>query len=152
MQTILDDARMWLLHAVIYQNDLRLVLAEMHVGEKASELPAGISSIEETLLRNTTPIEVREDSRLIAVRFPQVVAWQVVDESFTTWDEYEVRDDTGVVQILTRSRYFDYVLDNHGWFRDTIGPAKMYRVWTANEVVDVVACEPPKVEPWEPGT
>ena len=95
-----------------------------------------------------SPIESHDKSRQFVVRFPEFVAWQVVDESFTSWDDYEQRDDFGTVQALSRSKYLDYVKGSHGWFQDTVGPAQHYRVWTVVDVVDVVACKPPTVERW----
>jgi hypothetical protein len=151
LRTILDEARMWQVHAIVYQDDLQLILAEMFVGE-ADDTRVDPNPVVQKILRASRPIEVRDDSRLIVVRFSQAVAWQVVNESFTSWDEYEERDDKSVIQIITRSKYLDYVHQNHGWFRETIGPAKLYRVLTANEVIDVVACEFPTIEPWKSGT
>ncbi len=86
------------------------------------------------------------------MRFPKTIAWQVVDESYTVWDDYEERDDRNALQIITRSRYLDYVLANHGWFQHWFGPAKQYRVCTVSDVVDVVACSPPTVQPGAAGT
>lgn len=86
---------------------------------------------------------------MLAVRFPQVIAWQTVDESYTRFDEYEQCDDRRTLQILSRSKYFDYVKGSHGWWEDVLGPSRHYRVWTEDEVIDVIACEPPVVEPWE---
>lgn len=151
LRTVLDDARMWQVHAIVYQYDLQLILAEMFVGE-TDDTRVDPNPVVQKILRGTRPIEVRDDSRLIVVRFPRTVAWQVVDESYTSWDDYEERDDKSIIQIITRSKYLDYVHENHGWFRETIGPAKLYRVLTANEVIDVVACEPPTIEPWKAGT
>lgn len=148
MRTVLDEARMWQVHAILYQDDLRIVLAEMFVGD-VDDTRDDPNPVVRKILRSTRPIEVRDDSRLMVVRFPQAVAWQVVDESFTSWDDYEERDDTGVLQIITRSKYLDYVHQNHGWFRETIGQARLYRVWTANEVIEVVACDLPNIEPWQ---
>ncbi len=142
---------MWQLHAVAYQGDLRLILAEMFVGEPDIDRTDPNPAVQE-MLRGSRPIEVRDESRLMLVKFPVTVAWQVIDESYTSWDDYEERDDKSVVQVITRSKYLDYVHENHGWFRDVLGPAKLYRVWTADEVVDVVACEPPTIEPWDSGT
>jgi len=74
----------------------------------------------------------------------------LVDESFTAGNDYEVREDKSALQVLTQSRYLDYVRANHGWFEEMgRGPGKHYRVWTENEVIDVVACEAPTVEPYE---
>ena len=142
---------MWQVHAIVYRDDLQLILAEMFVGE-LNDTHVDPNPVVQEILRRTRPIEVTDDSRLMIVRFPRTVAWQVVDESYTSWDDYEERDDKSTIQIVTRSRYLDYVYENHGWFRETIGPAKLYRVLTANEVIDVVACEPPTIEPWKPGT
>jgi hypothetical protein len=151
MRTVLDEARMWQVHALVYRDDLQLILAEMFVGEP-NDTRVDTNPVVQEILRTSRPIEVREDSRLMVVRFPRTVAWQVVDESYTSWDDYEERDDKSIIQIITRSKYLDYIHENHGWFRETIGTAKLYRVLTANEVIDVVACEPPTIEPWKAGT
>ena len=141
MRTVLDDAKTWFLRALVYQDELRVIVAEGFVGDQAEELRIGGRTIKD--LRS---IDVSDKSRLFEIRFPQFVAWQVVNESFTSFDEYELRDDTGTLQSLSRSKYLDFVKNNHGWNEDVIGPAKHYRVWTENEVVDVVACEPPTRE------
>jgi hypothetical protein len=151
LRTILDEARMWQVHAIVYQDDLQIILAEMFVGE-ADETRVDPNPEVQKIFRACRPIEVRDDSRLMVVRFPQAVAWQVVNELFTSWDDYEERDDTSKIQIITRSKYLDYVYQNHGWFRETNGPAKLYRVLTANEVIEVVACEPPTIALWKSGT
>ena len=144
MRTVLDDAKTWFLHALLYQDQLRVIVAEGFVGDQTEDLRIGDHTIKD--LRS---LDVSDKSRLFEIRFPQFVAWQVVNESFTSFDEYELRDDTGTLQTLSRSKYFDYVKANHGWYEDVIGSAKHYRVWTENEVVDVVACEPPTIQPWK---
>ena len=53
----------------------------------------------------------------MTVKFQRPVAWQVVDESYTTWDEDEDRDDIGFLQVLSKSKYRDYVDATHGWYR-----------------------------------
>ena len=151
MRTVLDEARMWEVHAIVYRDDFQLILTEMFVGEP-NDTRVDPNPVVQEILRQTRPIEATDESRLMVVRFPRTVAWQVVDESYTSWDDYEVRDDKCTIQVITRSKYLDYVHENHGWFRETIGPAKLYRVLTANEVIDVVAYEPPTVEPWKAGT
>jgi hypothetical protein len=93
----------------------------------------------------THALNTSADSRLVEVRFSKPIAWQVVDKSFTTWDEYEVRDDKAYLHILARSKNLDFVRAAHVWFEDIRGPGKHYRIWTENEVVDVVGCEPPTV-------
>lgn len=144
MRTVLDDAQTWFLHAIVYQDELRVIVAEGFVGSETKELRVGQHRI-----KDFRPLDNSGQSRFFSVRFPQFIAWQVVDESYTAFDEYEQRDDTGTLQTLSRSKYLDYVKKCHGWYEDIIGPAKHYRMWTQNEVIDIVACEPPVVEPWK---
>jgi hypothetical protein len=142
MKTLLDDLYTSFLHAAVYTDgDLRIIVAE---GFRAAE-PEDIT-IGNHVIKGTYAINTSEQSRLVEVRFSRPIAWQLVDESFTSADPYEVREDRFALQVLTQSRYLDYVQANHGWFKDVgRGPAKHYRVWTENEVIDVVACEAPAV-------
>lgn len=146
MKTLLDDLYTSFLHAAIYADgDLRIIVAE---GFRAAE-PEDIT-IGGHIIKGTYAINSLEESRLVEVRFNRPIAWQLVDESFTAGNEYEVREDMFALQVLTQSRYLDYVRANHGWFEEVgRGPGKHYRVWTENEVIDVVACAAPTVEPYE---
>ena len=146
MKTLLDEFYASFLHAAMYtEGDLRIIVAE---GFRAAE-PEDIT-IAGRVIKGTYAIDPSEESRLVEVRFSRPIAWQLVDESFTAGNEYELREDKFALQVLTQSRYLDYVLLNHGWFKEMgRGPGKHYRVWTENEVIDVVACEAPTVEPYE---
>jgi len=143
MKTLLDDLYTSFLHAAIYTGgELRIIVAEGFRATEPEDLTIGGHVIKGTYALNTS-----EQSRLVEIRFCRPIAWQLVDESFSSFDEYEVREDSFALQVLTQSRYLDYVLANHGWFEDMgRGPGKHYRVWTENEVIDVVACQDPKVD------
>ncbi len=141
MKTLLDEFQASFLQAAIYADrELRVIVAE---GFRAAE-PEDIA-IAGHVINGTYALDTSDASRLVEVRFAKPIAWQLVDESFTAWSDYEVRDDRSALQVLTRSAYLDYVRANHGWFEDIRGAGKHYRVWTENEVVDIVACEPPSV-------
>jgi len=145
MKTVLDEFHASFLHAAIYADgNLRIIVAEGFRAAEPEDFIIGGHVIKDTYALNTS-----EESRLVEVLFTHPIAWQLVDESFTAFSECEVRDDIFALQVLTQSRYLDYVRANHGWFEDMRGPGKHYRVWTENEVIDVVACEPPKVAPHE---
>ena len=146
MKTLLDEFHASFLQAAIYtEGDLRIIVAE---GFRAAE-PEDIT-IGGHVIKGTYAINTSEESSLVEVRFSRPIAWQLVDESFTAGNDYEVREDKFALQVLTQSRYLDYVRANHGWFEEMgRGPGKHYRVWTENEVIDVVACEAPTVEPYE---
>jgi hypothetical protein len=153
VKTILDDGYTWFLEFLGYRDDrLAMVVAE---GLRTSG-PEDIE-VAGVVIRDTYALGVTEGSLRVEIRFERLVAWQCVDESWTTFDEYEQRDDFGKLQVLARSRYLDYVNASHGWYADTVGPAAHYRVWTEDEVVDVVAFDPPSLRiqsdqrPGEPG-
>lgn len=153
MKTILDDGQMWFLAFLGYRDRrLLMVVAE---GIRSSE-PESVE-IPGIGIRETYALGVTDGSRRVEIRFEGLVAWQCVNESWTLLDDYEQRDDGGKLQVLARSRYLDYVNASHGWYVDVVGPAQHYRVWTENEMVDVVALEPPSLRiqpdqrPGEPG-
>ena len=145
MNTLLDDFYTWFLHATVYADrELRVIVAE---GFRAAE-PEDITILGH-VLKGSYALNTSDLSRLVEVRFTNPVAWQTVTEQFTVHDDYEVRDDNSALQVLTQSRYLDYVRANHGWFEDIFGPGKLYRICTEDEIVEVVACVPPTVAPFE---
>jgi len=141
MYTILDEGHTWFLDDLSYKDELTITLIE---GILRSE-PENIKILN-SVIRDAYPIDILPTSRQVLIRFSQFVAWQVVDESFTSFDEYEQRDDKGFIQILARSKYFDYVNTSHGWYPDIIGTGKHYRIWTCDEVIDIVSCTEPIIE------
>lgn len=141
MKTLLDEFHTSFLHAAVYADGvLRVVVAEGFRAPEPEDLIVAGHVFDDTFAICTS-----KESRLIEVQFKRPIAWQVVDESFTAANDYELRDDNCTLQVLTRSPYLDYVRANHGWFEDIRGSGKHYRIWTENDVVDVVGCEPPRV-------
>jgi hypothetical protein len=125
----------------VYQEGLEVVVVEGFRSEKAESVRIGDKTIE-----NVHRLEPSAESRRLLVRFPHFVAWQLVDESFSSFDKDEQRDDKGFLQALTSSAYFTYVKEHHGWYQDMKGPGVHYRLWTENEVLDVIGCEAPVIE------
>jgi hypothetical protein len=143
MQTVLDDAETWFLQGIVYQDDLRIIVAEGFKSDDPEDLV-----IAGTNLGPAYSVDVSSESRRFVVRFPRNVAWQVIVESFTSRDDYESGDD-GFLQTLDRSRYLDHVHEHHGWFRETVGPANHYRLCMVDEVIDVIAFDAPMIEEWK---
>ena len=141
MKTILDDGKSWTVASLAYADDLRLVLVEGIRSDKPEDVQIG-----DVALTDLHAVEITEESRRVEVRFARVVAWQVVDESYTNWDESEERDDTGFLVALSKSAYLKFVDEHHGWYKDMAGPAVHYRLWTEDEVIDVIAHEEPVMQ------
>jgi hypothetical protein len=140
MRTILEEAKTWFLHSLSYREKLTITLIEGMVDRESEEVQT-----RNIIVHGEHRINILPASRVVSIQFSQYIAWQVVNESFTSFDEYEQRDDTGFIQVLGRSKYFDYVNANHGWYADMIGAGKHYRIWTEDEVIDVVTCTEPVI-------
>jgi hypothetical protein len=140
MRTILEEAKTWFLHSLSYHEKLTITLIEGMVDTESEEVQT-----RNIIVHGEYRINILPASRVVSIQFSQYVAWQVVNESFTAFDEYEQRDDTSFLQMLGRSKYLDYVNDNHGWYADIIGTGKHYRIWTEDEVIDVVTCTEPVI-------
>jgi hypothetical protein len=139
MKTALDDGgTTWLLESLSYEHDLRATVVELFKHASATSLKVADHAIDGLHALNPSA-----SSRRFTISFSRAVAWQLVDESYTAFDTTEERDDMGFIQILTRSPYLAYIQTNHGWFVDVAGAARHYRLWTENEVIDVIAHEPP---------
>jgi hypothetical protein len=144
VKTVLDEGHTWFLDALGYRNGmLAVVVIEGFRAARAEEFE--LPGLPGHTVHNTRRIEPAEHSRRVEITFERAVAWQCVNESWTAFDEYEQREDDGALQVLTRSKYLDYAQAVHGWFADVIGPAKHYRVWTEDDVGDVVAVDPPSL-------
>ena len=141
MHTLLEDAHTWFLERLVYEGEVRAVVVEGIRAEKSEDVEIG-----EHVIKDCHALEVLPTSRRVMVQFARPVAWQVVDESYTAHDESEVRDEARFLSTLTQSAYLQYVKDHHGWFEDVAGPAAHYRLWTEDEVLDVVAHEAPTVQ------
>ena len=126
--------------SISFDGDLFIKVIE---GKKASK--------PEKLLINGTDLgeayKVESDiaSQVFSITFSGPVAWQVVDESYTSEDCSEEVEAEGLLCILSKSKYLDYVNGSHGFYKDIIGPGKHYRIWTEDQVIEVIAVEEPKI-------
>ncbi len=140
MQTDLDKSKTWFLESLVYTDKIEVTVVEGIRGEIAEDVQVG-----EQVISGTYPVQPEPESRRLRVIFSRPVAWQVVDESYTSADDTEVSDDNYFLQILTKSPYLEYVDKHHGWYVDMVGPACHYRLWTEDDVIDVVAHDEPVV-------
>jgi hypothetical protein len=143
MKTPLDDGvSTWLLEALSYSGELHATVVELFEDANAASLEVAGQIIDGLHALKPSP-----SSRKFTISFSRIVAWQVVDESYTTLDKSEQRDGEGFLQLVTASAYLSYIQANHGWFVDVAGVAQHYRLWTEDEVLDVIAHEPPVIAP-----
>ena len=148
MKTPLDTCSSWFLDAAIAsERRLSLRVTEGLRGDEAETIDIAGLHLEGHAIDAS-----EERSRRFEIRFDRVVAWQVIDECYTVADTSEERDDDGILRVLTKSKYLDFIAKHHGWFTETVGPAAHFCLITVDDVVDVISHAPPRVLPWDEST
>ena len=85
-------------------------------------------------------------TRVALVMFKSPLIWQHMDESYSVYDSYEIRDDGGPIQILERSKYLDFVKTEYPQYEAIRGEIMHIRVWSQNIVSEVISTETPSME------
>src|SRR5690606_13968114 len=120
MNNILNNAHTWFLQKINYENNLELFLIEGKKGKPEQLEVLGLD------LGDASRIDIASDSSVVKITFGDYVTWQCVNESFSAFNEYEIGEKDRFFQVLTRSKYLDYVNETHGWYVDVIGSAKHF--------------------------
>ncbi len=141
MKSTLDKCDGIILDNLNYQNEgeLTIKLIELILSDSKTELNLGNGKV----IKDLTPLESTTDSRKFVVEFKEVVFYQVVDESYCTWDNYEVRDGKDKIQELSKSRYLDFVNENFPFYSALDRKGKHYRMIASTEVIDVISYDKP---------
>ena len=142
--SIINKSTLWFFE-LLSQNGsaLQLILSEGIVGNKDGFIE---------LLGKThyigKQIEITKKSKRVSFAFNHYLAYQIIDETFTARDsdeihESEKKDKSYNYQIIIKSKYLDYLNEEHGWYIDVVGPVKLYRICSRDYIVEVASFEPP---------
>lgn len=142
MKTILDKAHTWFMSSVSYTDEDLIITV---VGGLQAEHPEEIDLGGGQSLGQGYRVSQTEKSMHVQLTFPTVAAYQVIDESFTSLDEYDAGDG-GSLQIMERSRFKDMIENHHSLLPTLREACRYYRLWTEDAVVDVVTDEEPIIE------
>ena len=121
-------------------NYLRLTLIRANI----SNIPEDIH-ISDEIIKNVSSIDFDNSKPLIQVDFKSYIGYSVLNESFTSLDNYD--DFIGrAFRIYNKSRYLDYI--NVGTFasKDYPGPFVQYGIACLNHIIDVVSSEEPIIK------
>jgi hypothetical protein len=141
MKSLLDKGHSWILERVEYADGLDIYLQELKRG------PMKDLDIDGSTIKNVYPLRADDESLVTRVSFSDLLAWQCLNESATTDFPGEVYESSGFLSVLSSSSYLSYVLSHHGWYVEVQGrPVQHYRVWSENEIFDVVAFAHPVIE------
>ena len=86
----------------------------------------------------------------VRLSFEDPIAVQIVDESSSMPDTYDVYETLrkklyNNFSILTRSRYLDHVIAQHGRYHTEEEPFKHYQICTVDDIIDVISHKMPSV-------
>ena len=126
--------------SITFDGDLRINVIEGRKSKSPESLE--ICGKELGLVHKLQP---ESDSSEFTISFQRPVVWQVIDESYSIYNDEEEFDLKGLFSIISKSRYLEYVNQTHGLYKDCIGPGKLYRVWTEDQVIEVVAVDEPTI-------
>ncbi len=140
MTSELDKSHTWFLEKIEYEKFLTVQLSEGLKGG-IEEIVIGDES-----LGSGNKIEIKPASKKAIIEFREILSWQCIDESATTYDKSEISDGGKFIVTLTKADYLDFIKNNHQWYIDINSAVKQYRILTENEIIEVIAYSEPKVE------
>lgn len=110
-----------------------------------------VSDIPEPLIINgknlgdSYSVNVDEDSPVIQIDFESYIGYSVLNESYTSWDEYQVFAGKSF-RIYSKSRYLDFISVGTFASEDYPGPFKHYGVVCYDHIIDVVSSSCPIIK------
>ena len=143
MNTILDTCKTIFLNKLNYLSELHIEVSEGFIENETQSIQIGFSKIED-LKR----IKTNNKSRIFKIIFnlDGIINFQVIDESYACLNQNELKDSKGFIQIIKNSKYLEYIDSNHGFYREVLDEkAKHYRIWTEDDIIDVISLKDPKI-------
>ena len=130
-------------------NELHIVIALPMEGEEGAGLenfPEPYKSKVEDMLIHSKP--VHEDmEQVYEIVFEDYVIYQNRNESYTVWDDYEIRKGKYLI-IFEKSRLLDYYEDVLFDFDDEVtkrDKRKHYGIYMENHILDVISNSEPQI-------
>jgi hypothetical protein len=122
-------------------NVLRLVIVEARIGRDSDS-----RQIDELVgpASTTSPIVVDDTTAAYEVIFEQYIAYAVLNETFTIWDDAE-RFEGNLFRIYSESKFLAYVGAGTIASADDPGPFKHYGVVCLNHIVEVASTVTPSI-------
>ena len=128
-------------------NEIKFVVALPVCGERGEGGEKTRHSKLDGLLRKAAPIYADKNERY-EIAFPRYVLHMTRNESYTCWDDYEIRRGDYFI-LFDRSRLLDHVPQivgeeivnlhyPHGY--------KHYGIYCQNHIVDIIAAEEPEIK------
>ncbi len=128
------------------ENSLLLEISEGIVSDLKEDLIVGEATIE-----GVSSVDITNDSATYYVEFDHYVAYSVLDESYTVWDEYG-KWEGHKFRVYTKSHFLEYISKDTFADDDYPGPYRHYALICENHIVHIASCNPPTIKRISPSS
>ena len=142
MQSLLSESNYWFLGNLNYVDALlSLEITEGIVSSSNKNIKIeDLGTIEDC---NT--IEITDQSRRVQIKFSNVLAYQVTDESYWA-SEYQDGISKNILCVHNNSKYLQYIMKNSIIKECVDNPVKHYSLTLADDIIDIIATSDPSLE------
>ena len=142
MQSLLAESNYWFLGNLNYADALlNLEIAEGIVSSSNKDITIDdLGTIEDC-----SPIEITDQSRRVQIKFSNVLAYQVTDESYWASENQDVITKN-ILCMHNNSEYLQYVMENSIIKECVDNPVKHYSLTLADDIIDVVTVSEPSLK------
>ena len=142
MQSLLSESNYWFLGNLNYVDALlSLEITEGIVSSSNKNIKIDdLGTIEDC---NT--IEITDQSRRVQIKFSNVLAYQVTDESYWA-SEYQDGITKNILCVHNNSKYLQYIMKNSIIKECVDNPVKHYSLILADDIIDIIATSDPSLE------
>ncbi len=139
MQSLLAESNYWFLGNLNYVDALlNLEIAEGIVSSSNKDIKIDdLGTIEDC-----SPIEITDQSRRVQIKFSNVLAYQVTDESYWASENQDVITKN-ILCMHNNSEYLQYVMENSIIKECVDNPVKHYSLTLADDIIDVITTSEP---------
>ena len=141
MQSLLAESNYWFLGNLNYVDALlNLEIAEGIVSSSNKDIKIDdLGTIEDC-----SPIEITDQSRRVQIKFSNVLAYQVTDESYWASENQDVITKN-ILCMHNNSEYLQYVMENSIIKECVDNPVKHYSLTLADDIIDVITTSEPSL-------
>ena len=142
MQSLLSESNYWFLGNLNYVDALlSLEITEGIVSSSNKNIKIDdLGTIEDC-----SPIEITDKSRRVQIKFSNVLAYQVTDESYWA-SEYQDGITKNILCMHNNSKYLQYIMENSIIKECVDNPVKHYSLTLADDIIDIIATSDPSLE------
>ena len=142
MQSLLAESNYWFLGNLNYVDALlNLEISEGIVSSSNKDIKIDdLGTIEDC-----SPIEITDQSRRVQIKFSNVLAYQVTDESYWASENQDVITKN-ILCMHNNSEYLQYVMENSIIKECVDNPVKHYSLALADDIIDVITTSEPSLK------